>query len=236
MPRESKAARAARCRAIAQALYTAYPDARCALEFATPFELLVATVLAAQCTDVKVNEVTAELFRDAGTPEALAAMPVEALQARIRPTGFFRNKAKALKGLSRRILDEHNGRVPRDIDALLALPGVARKTANVVREAAWGVPGIICDTHMIRLSGRMRLSRHPDPVKLERDLQVLVPRADWGRFSHAMVFHGRRCCAARKPACDACPVARLCPSAFAFPAFKAKAATKGRKKGKPKGR
>jgi endonuclease-3 len=224
MAKESKEALKARARKVFERLRQEYPDARCALAFSTPFELLVATILSAQCTDVKVNQVTADLFREARTPRAFAEMPLEALQAKVRPTGFFRNKARSIQAMSTMLLEKFGGRVPRDIEDLVTLPGVARKTANVVREAAFGLPGIITDTHVIRLSGRLALTRQKDPVKIERDLQALVSEKDWGRFSHAIVFHGRRVCEAKKPRCDACGVSDLCPSAFRFPHFRGKAA------------
>ena len=220
MPRESKADLKKRTCEIFARLKKEHPDAKCALHFSTPFELLVATILSAQCTDVKVNQVTADLFRQASTPETFAKMRLETLQERIRPTGFFRNKAKSIQGMSRMLLQEYGGKVPEALPDLVKLPGVARKTANVVREAAFGLPGIITDTHVIRLSERLGLTREKDPVKIERDLMDLVPEAEWGRFSHTIVFHGRRVCEAKKPKCDACAVSDLCPSAFRFPHFR----------------
>ena len=220
MPRESKADKKQRAREILKRLRKEYPDAKCALNFSSPFELLVATILSAQCTDVKVNQVTEDLFKEASTPEAFAKMPTQTLQKHVRPTGFFRNKAKSIKGASRMLLDAYGGRVPRDLEDLVKLPGVACKTANVVREAAFGLPGIITDTHVIRLAQRLGLTRRKDAVKIERDLQALVPEKEWGRFSHTLVFHGRNVCTARKPACEECAVSDLCPSAFRFPHFK----------------
>ena len=205
---------------IADRLIQTYPAAACRLNFSTPFELLVATILAAQCTDDKVNEVTAKLFKRANTPEAFARMRPATLEAAVRPTGFFRNKAKAVRKMSRMLLDEFGGKVPRDMDQLVRLPGVARKTANVVRAAAFGLPAIITDTHFIRLSRRMGLTRNEDPVKIEADVAALLPQGKWSAFSHAMLFHGRAVCAAKKPRCDACAVADECPSAFKFPHFK----------------
>jgi endonuclease-3 len=208
---------------IADRLTKAYPDAACRLNFSTPFELLVATILAAQCTDDRVNEVAAKLFKRANTPEAFARMRPATLEAAVRPTGFFRNKARAVRNMSRMLLDEFGGKVPQDMDALVRLPGVARKTANVVRAAAFGLPAIITDTHFIRLSRRMGLTKNEDPVKIEQDMMGLLPRAKWSAFSHAMLFHGRAVCAAKKPKCDACVVADECPSAFRFPHFKRQA-------------
>ena len=216
----SKTDLAKRARTICDRLVKEYPDARCRLNFSTPFELLVATILAAQCTDDKVNEVTAKLFKRADTPEAIARMRPATLEAKVRPTGFYRNKAKAVRKMSRMLLDEFGGKVPRDMDQLVRLPGVARKTANVVRAAAFGLPAIITDTHFIRLSRRMGLTRNEDPVKIEADLMALLPEAKWSAFSHAMLFHGRAVCEAKKPKCDACAVADECPSAFKFPHFK----------------
>jgi len=209
----------ARAADICRCLTRAYPDAACRLHFASPFELLVATILAAQCTDDRVNRVTADLFQRARTPDALARMPQAALEAAVRSTGFFRNKAKAIRAMSRMLVDDFGGRVPREMDDLLRLPGVARKTANVVRAAAFGLPALITDTHFIRLSGRMGLTREEKPERIERDLAALLPEADWSAFSHAMLFHGRAVCEARKPACDRCVVADLCPSALRFPHF-----------------
>jgi len=217
---ESKTVPKERALRIADRLMKAYPDARCRLNFSTPFELLVATILAAQCTDDKVNEVTAKLFKRANTPEAFARMRPATLEAAVRPTGFFRNKAKAVRNMSRMLLDEFGGKVPRDMDQLVRLPGVARKTANVVRAATFGLPAIITDTHFIRLSRRMGLTQNEDPAKIEADVAALLPQGKWSAFSHAMLFHGRAVCAAKKPRCDACAVADECPSAFKFPHFK----------------
>jgi len=217
---KSDADRKRRASRIADRLIQTYPDARCRLNFSTPFELLVATILAAQCTDDKVNEVTAKLFKRANTPEALARMRLATLEAAVRPTGFFRNKAKAVHKMSRMLLDEFGGRVPQDMDQLIRLPGVARKTANVVRAAAFSLPAIITDTHFIRLSRRMGLTQNEDPAKIEADIARLLPEEHWSAFSHAMLFHGRAVCAAKKPKCDTCVVADECPSAFKFPHFK----------------
>ena len=220
MAAESKTVPKERALRIADRLMKAYPDARCRLNFSTPFELLVATILAAQCTDDKVNEVTAKLFKRANTPEAFARMRPATLEAAVRPTGFFRNKAKAVRNMSRMLLDEFGGKVPQDMDQLVRLPGVARKTANVVRAATFGLPAIITDTHFIRLSRRMGLTQNEDPAKIEADVAALLPQGKWSAFSHAMLFHGRAVCAAKKPRCDACAVADECPSAFKFPHFK----------------
>jgi len=216
---ESDEARAGRAREIARRLIREYPDATCRLHFSNPYELLVAAILAAQCTDDKVNEVTPALFREAPTPGDLAEMHWRHLEALIRPTGFYRNKRKSLQKMAERLVRDHGGRVPRDLDALTDLPGVARKTASVVRASAFGLPGLICDTHVIRLSGRLGLSEHDRPEKIEKDLAAVLPENLWSDFSHAMLFHGRAVCTARKPACDRCAVSDLCPSAQAFPHF-----------------
>jgi len=217
--RESVADLEARAADIARRLVRAYPDAGCRLHFATPFELLVATILAAQCTDDRVNKVTADLFRKAATPEKFARMRREGLEKAVRSTGFFRNKARSVQEMSRMLLEEFGGKVPRKMDNLLRLPGVARKTANVVRAVAFGLPAIITDTHFIRLSQRMGLTKNSKPQKIEQDLMALLPEDAWSAFSHAVLFHGRAVCDARKPACDRCVVKDLCPSALKFPHF-----------------
>jgi endonuclease-3 len=224
---ESQEARSARARAIARRLIKGYPDARCRLNFSSPFELLVATILAAQCTDDRVNQVTAELFKKANTPQDFAKMPLPQLQDAIRSTGFFRNKAKSVKNMSRMLLDEFGGKVPVEMADFVRLPGVARKTANVVRAAAYGLPAIITDTHFIRLSQRLGLTANERPDKIEQDVCALLPGDQWSKFSHAMLFHGRAVCAAKKPACDRCAVSDLCPSAFRFPHFQKGPARRG---------
>jgi len=220
----SKEALRRRALQIAERLIREYPDAKCRLDFTTPFELLVATILAAQCTDDMVNKVTADLFKRANTPEALAAMPLAELEAAVKSTGFFRNKAKAIQGMSRMLLKDCGGKVPVEMADFVKLPGVARKTANVVRAAAYGLPAIITDTHFIRLSGRLGLTKNVRPDKIEQDVMALLPEAMWSSFSHAVLFHGRAVCVAKKPACDRCAVSKRCPSAFKFPHFQAKRA------------
>ncbi|HUS45154.1 MAG TPA: endonuclease III [Phycisphaerae bacterium] len=222
MSKESRADRKKRAEKIRKRLVRKYPDAKCRLAFSTPFELLVATILAAQCTDDKVNEVTRKLFKEANTPQDFARMHLNKLKAAVRPTGFYNNKARAVKKTSQALLERHGGRVPEGMDDLVALPGVARKTANVVRAVAFGLSAIITDTHLIRLSRRMGLTQNKDPVKIEQDLVDLLPEKKWSRFSHAMLFHGRAVCGAKKPRCDPCVVADLCPSAFRFPHFQKK--------------
>jgi endonuclease-3 len=195
-------------------LAAAYPDARCALEHANPLQLLIATILSAQCTDVRVNMVTPGLFRRYPTAEVLAGAVREELEEQIRSTGFYRNKAKHIQESCQAIVDRYQGQVPDTMEELLTLPGVARKTANVVLGNAFGkAEGVVVDTHVQRVSQLLGLSNATDPVKLERDLMELLPRSEWTDFSHRVIFHGRQCCVARRPACDRCPVAGLCPSA-----------------------
>jgi len=222
--KESQEARAKRALKIARRLIEEYPGAKCRLNFSTPFELLTATILAAQCTDDMVNKVTASVFPRANTPEDFAKMPLPELEKAIRSTGFFRNKAKSVKNMSQMLLAEFGGKVPREMEDFVKLPGVARKTANVVRAAAYGLPAIITDTHFIRLSQRMALTENARPEKIEEDLCSLLPQDVWSPFSHAMLFHGRAVCTAKKPACDKCVVSDLCPSAFQFPHFQKEAA------------
>lgn len=208
--------RASRADGIYRELENLYPDARCALDHRNPFELLIATILSAQCTDVRVNMVTPDLFKRFPTPRKMAAADRAELEQLIRTTGFFRNKAKSIQGASEKIVHEHRGQVPDEMDALLTLPGVARKTANVVLGNAFGKnEGVVVDTHVTRLSNRMDLTRHTDPVKIERDLMTLFPRANWAMLSHLLIHHGRALCSARKPTCDHCPLGpqakKLCP-------------------------
>ena len=204
-----------RARKIIRLLKRAYPDAHCTLDHGNPLELLVATILSAQCTDERVNLVTSELFRKYRSCEDYARAKLCELEADIRSTGFYRNKAKAIRGACQIICDQHGGRVPDTLDELLALPGVARKTANVVLGNAFGIAsGVVVDTHVARLAGRLGLSAHEQPEKIERDLMLLVPREDWIDFSHLLIAHGRRVCKARTPLCAECVVERLCPSSL----------------------
>ncbi len=193
-------------------LRAAYPDARCELDFTSPFQLLVATVLSAQSTDVGVNKVTPVLFARWPTPQALAEADRAELEEVIRPTGFFRNKAAALQRLSRQITDDYDGKVPVSIDDLVKLPGVGRKTANVVRGHAFGLPAITTDTHVLRVSKRLGWTTSAKPEVVETDLQQLFDPSDWTVLSDTLIFHGRRRCHAKKPACGACVVGGLCPS------------------------
>jgi len=189
-----------------------YPDARCELEYGNPFELLVATVLSAQCTDERVNSVTPRLFEKYPDAEALAGAPRATVEEIIRPTGFFRAKTESLLGLSRGIVEDHGGKVPNRLEDLVSLKGVGRKTANVVLGNAFDVPGLPVDTHVGRLARRLGLTEETDPVAVERDLTLLIRKQDWTSFSHRLIFHGRRCCTARKPACERCPLNSFCPS------------------------
>ncbi len=210
--RESAAARAARAARIAERLAEAYPEARCSLDFASPFQLLVATILSAQCTDKRVNAVTGPLFRRWPDPAALAAAPPRDLEAAIRTTGFFRAKAKSILGCCRALVERHGGEVPRSLEDLVRLAGVGRKTANVVMGSAFGeATGVVVDTHVGRISRRLGLTRQADAVKAERDLVALLPRPHWIAFSHRVIEHGRTVCTARSPRCEACPLADLCP-------------------------
>lgn len=203
---------AQRVKRIMPILRKAYPSARIALEFVNPLELLIATILSAQCTDVRVNRVTPILFKKYRSAKAWAEADLEQIEQDIRSTGFYRNKAANIQGACRRIVEAFNGEVPGHMDDLLTLPGVGRKTANCVLGDAFGVQGITCDTHVIRLSRRLGLSKHSDPVKLEFDLQAVVPHKDWTHFSHLIITHGRQVCQARKPNCPQCPIARYCPA------------------------
>ena len=194
-------------------LRAAHPDAHCALDYETPLQLLAAVILSAQCTDERVNLTTPALFARYPTAEALAAADPAELEAIVRPTGFYRNKARFLRQAAARLLAEYNGEVPPEMDALLSLPGVARKTANVVRGEIYGLAdGITVDTHVKRLSARLGLTAESDPVKVERDLMALIPRQSWIEIAHLLIWHGRRVCTARKPNCPACPLNDICPS------------------------
>jgi len=196
-------------------LRKAYPRAACTLDFTSPLQLMVATILSAQCTDERVNKVTPELFRKYPTAADYAAADVEQLQADIRSTGFFRNKARSIQGACRNIVDTHGGKVPADMDALVALPGIGRKTANVILGNTGRTPGgVVVDTHVGRLARRLGWSKQTDAVKVERDLNRLIPEASWVRVGHELILHGRRVCAARNPRCTDCPLEDLCPSAI----------------------
>lgn len=202
-------------RAIIAELRRLYPDARCSLNFTNPLELLIATQLSAQCTDERVNIVTADLFKKYRSVEDFATVSQEELEQDIRSTGFYRNKAKNIRAASQRIITNYGGEVPRTMEDLLTLSGVARKTANVVLGNAFGiVVGFVVDTHIGRLARRFGWTTNEDPVKVEQDLMRLIPQQDWLDLSHLMIYHGRAICLARKPLCEKCTLAKLCPSAF----------------------
>ena len=190
-----------------------YPRAKIALEFVNPLELLIATILSAQCTDVRVNMVTEDLFKKYKSAKDWAKADTKQIESDIKSTGFYRNKAANIKGACSKIIEQFGGKVPGSMEELLRLPGVGRKTANCVLGDAFGIPGITCDTHVIRLSRRLGLSENSDPVKLEFDLAEIVPKANWTLFSHLLISHGRNICKARKPGCENCPVAKYCPAA-----------------------
>jgi len=202
-----------RVAAILAGLDAAYPEATCELNYSNAFQLLIATILSAQCTDVRVNQVTQELFKKYTKPEDFAyASPAE-VEKEIRPTGFFRNKTKSIMGASKGLIEKFGGQVPRTMEEILTLPGVARKTGNVVLGNAYGiVSGVVVDTHVIRLSRRLDLTRNDDPKKIEQDLMKVIPENKWIKFSHQLIWHGRRVCYARKPKCAECNLASLCYS------------------------
>jgi endonuclease-3 len=199
-----------RAQAIDNALLELYPDAHCALHFRNPLELLVATILSAQCTDVRVNLVTPALFARYPDAEAYASADPAELEKMIQSTGFFRNKAKNIQACCRDLVKNHAGQVPQTMEELVPLAGVGRKTANVILGNAFGIPGIPVDTHVGRLSRRMGLTGHDDPVKVEADLMQLIPQDDWTMFGHRMIFHGRQVCHSRKPNCEECTLKKLC--------------------------
>jgi endonuclease-3 len=210
----SKPRRATRGHAAAvdAGLAAAYPDAECELDFSSPYELLVATILSAQCTDARVNLVTPALFARYPDAAALARAEPSELEELIRSTGFFRNKARSLLGMARAVVERHGGEIPPSMKAMTALPGVGRKTANVVLGTALGLAtGVVVDTHVARLSKRLGLSKHDDPVKIEQDLMRLFPSSSWVALGHRLILHGRRVCGARAPVCERCTLAELCP-------------------------
>jgi endonuclease-3 len=197
---------------IVKALRAEYPAAECALVHDNPLQLLIATILSAQCTDERVNIVTKELFQKYRTAEDFARAPLAGLERAIQSTGFFRNKARNIKGCCQQLVEQYGGQVPRDLEALVALPGIGRKTANVVLGTAFGIPsGVVVDTHVTRLSYRLGLTQQTDAVKIEQDLMALLPRKEWIDFSHRLIHHGRRVCIARRPKCQQCVLAKWCP-------------------------
>jgi endonuclease-3 len=196
--------------AILRILDQTYPEAKCSLDFNNPLELLVATVLSAQCTDERVNQVTKSLFNKYRSAEDYASAPLEELEDDIRSTGFFRNKAKSLKKCGAALVEQHQGEVPASLKQLVNLPGIGRKTANVILGAAFKIPGIVVDTHVGRITQRMGLTREQDPVKIEFDLMEIIPKDKWTTFSHQLIQHGRKICTARKPKCRECPLFEHC--------------------------
>lgn len=204
---------ATRIRKIFPILRKTYPEAKIALKFADPLELLIATILSAQCTDVRVNMVTKDLFKKYKSAKDWAKADLKQIESDIKSTGFFHNKAISIKGACTKIAEQFGGKIPGTMEELLTLPGVGRKTANVVLGNAFGIPGIVCDTHVIRLSRRLGLSENKDAVKLEFDLAEIVPKKNWTLFSDLLIFHGRNICKARKPDCESCPIAKYCPAA-----------------------
>ena len=199
-----------RAAAILKILDSLYPQVQPQLLYRNPFELLVATILSAQCTDKQVNRVTPGLFKRLRTPRDFAKTSVTEIEGLVRPTGFYRNKARNIKACSEALIERHGGRVPRTLEELVALPGVGRKTANVVLGAAFDTPGVVVDTHVGRISGRLGLTKHKDPKKIELDLMRLIPRPEWSDFSLRLIFFGRETCSARKPKCPICPLDHLC--------------------------
>jgi endonuclease-3 len=209
---ESRAALVRRARRINRELALIHPEAHCELDFTTPLELAVATILSAQCTDKRVNEVTPVLFRRYRTAADYASADRMELEELIKPTGFFRNKTSALIGLGAALVERYDGQVPGRLEDLVALPGIGRKTANVILGNAFGVPGLTVDTHFGRLARRLGWTTEEDPVKVETEVGQLIPKSEWTMLSHRLIFHGRRVCHSRKPACGACGIAALCPS------------------------
>jgi endonuclease-3 len=204
---------AAKASRIVGLLQRHYPDATCSLDFHTPLELLVATILSAQCTDERVNIVTKDLFRKYRSAADYAQAPIAQLEKDIQSTGFYRNKAKSIQNCCRLLAERYDGHVPQDIDQLVELPGIGRKTANVILGTAFGIAsGVVVDTHVTRLSRRLGLSQQKDAEKIEKDLMEVIPQKEWVAFSHRMIQHGRKVCEARKPKCDACPFSAICPT------------------------
>ena len=204
---------ASRAKVVAARLVEEFPEARCELDHRNPFELLAATILSAQCTDARVNMVTPGLFKEFPTPEALAVADISRVEELVRSTGFYASKAKNLIGMARALVERFDGEVPRDLDDLVTLPGVGRKTGNVVRSVAFQLPGLPVDTHVGRLSRRLGLTKEEDPVKVELELNKFLPPDEWGAFSLRLILHGRRTCDARKPKCRDCVLVDICPSA-----------------------
>ena len=211
LPRPPTPARLTQAAKVSAALATAYPDAKCSLDYATPLQLLIATILSAQCTDARVNQVTPALFQRFPGAKAFATAPAGELERMIQSTGFFRNKARSIREVCAGLVARHGGGVPRALEELTALRGIGRKTANVVLGNAYGIPGIVVDTHVIRLSQRLGLTKQKDPEKIEQDLMALLPKEDWVVFGHRVICHGRRHCKAPTPQCFGCPLLKMCP-------------------------
>ena len=211
--KEKLAQKKARLGEVLRILERTYPESECSLTFKTPYQLLIATILSAQCTDERVNKVTPALFARFPGPREMSEASVEEIEELIKTTGFYRNKARSISECSHSLIKLHGGQVPKDLDALTQLRGVGRKTANVVLGVAYGIPGLVVDTHIGRLSRRLGFTRETDPVKVEHEMMEIVPRERWTEFGHIMISHGRALCSARKALCDECPVSRLCPKA-----------------------
>lgn len=210
--RESLKNKKERMRLILEVLFRSYPDSKCSLEHSSPFQLLISTMLSAQCTDERVNKVTPELFENYPTAESMAKAPVEHLAELVRSTGFFNSKSKNMSACAKRLMSEHGGVVPADLDALVKLPGVGRKTANVVLGTAFRIPGLVVDTHVIRIANLLRMTDQTDAVKIERELQKVIEKDHWVMFTHLIIDHGRAVCIARRPQCHVCELAPFCPS------------------------
>jgi endonuclease-3 len=208
---ESKTKLRERAAIINEWLAKTYPDSKCSLNFDSPFQLLAATILSAQCTDERVNIVTPALFKKYPDAKSLAKAPIEKIEDLVRTTGFYHNKAKSLKGMAEALVANHKGNVPGTMEELQLLPGVGRKTANVVLGNCFDTPGVTVDTHMIRVSRRLGLTRQTDQHKIEKDIMAVIPQSEWSHFSHRIIFHGRAICQARKPKCEECGIAHLCP-------------------------
>lgn len=200
-----------RTKKILRVLKKTYPNVECALHHKNPFELAVATILSAQCTDKRVNQVTPPLFKKYPTPRHFAKAPIEDIEKVIRSAGFYKNKAKSIKGLCQKLVAEHKGQIPKTMEELVKLPGIGRKTANVILGVAYGVPGVVVDTHVIRLTNRMGLTRQKDPVKIEFEMMDLISKKDWTDFGLLFIQHGRAICEARRPKCEVCPIHAICP-------------------------
>ena len=220
--RESLKNKKLRMQLIIDALYEAYPDSKCSLGHTSPFQLLIATMLSAQCTDDRVNMVTPKLFEHYPTAESMASAPVEHLAELVRSTGFFNSKSRNMSSCAQTLMQEHRGEVPADLDALVKLPGVGRKTANVVLGTGFRIPGLVVDTHVIRIANLLRMTNQKDAVKIEMELQKVIEKVHWVMFTHLIIDHGRAVCNARRPQCHTCILAKFCPSVLPDEAIKKK--------------